>query len=72
MANNQKPVAIYAGDTFRNSMRQYSFERMARDPIYRREVRKAKAIKKAARKPNETDNAVAVNPVDAASGAAPQ
>lgn len=42
-------IATYKGDTFRNLIRQYSFERMAYDPIYRRAVRKAKAERKAAR-----------------------
>lgn len=42
-------IKTYKGDTFRNLIRQYSFERMAYDPQYRHAVRKAKAMKKAAR-----------------------
>ena len=38
---------VYKGDTFRNLLLQYSYDRMAVDPQYRREVRKALAKKKA-------------------------
>jgi hypothetical protein len=44
-----KPYATYRGD-FRTAIRQYSFDRMDRDPQYRREVRKAVSARRAARK----------------------
>jgi hypothetical protein len=47
-----KPIAVFSGDTFRNLIKSYSFNRMERDPKYRREVRQFKAARKAARKPN--------------------
>jgi hypothetical protein len=47
-------VLTYKGDTFKNLIRQYSFDRMAYDPNYRRAVRKAKAEKKALRKAKGT------------------
>lgn len=47
-----KPLAVFSGDTFRNLIKSYSFNRMERDPKYRHEVRQLKAARKAARKPN--------------------
>lgn len=50
---SNKPIATYSGDTFRNSIRQYSFDRMARDPQYRKDVRKAKAVNKTFKTPQK-------------------
>jgi hypothetical protein len=36
-----KELATYTGDTFRNLIRQYSYDRMSRDSKYRRDVFKA-------------------------------
>lgn len=42
-----KLVGVYTGDTFRNLMRQYSYDRMGRDPRYRRDVFRAVEKRKA-------------------------
>jgi hypothetical protein len=60
-------IKKYTGDTFRNLIRQYSFDRMAYDPQYRRAVRKAKAEKKAARAA-KVSNEKASSPSSSTSG----
>jgi hypothetical protein len=42
-----KELATYSGDTFRNLIRQYSYDRMSRDSRYRRDVFKAIEERKA-------------------------
>lgn len=42
--------ATFKGDTFRNLLMQYSYNRMSTDPEYRKEVRKAIAQRKAERR----------------------
>lgn len=58
-----KPLAVFSGDTFRNLIKSYSFNRMERDPKYRHEVRQFKAARKAARKPNAEKTPIAVSDV---------
>ena len=43
----EKPVATYAGDTFKTLIRSYSNARMQRDPRYKREVFKALEARRA-------------------------
>jgi len=45
----EKPIATFSGGTFRELVRQYSSERMKRDPRYRRLVFKIFAQKRRAK-----------------------
>lgn len=45
-----KPIAVYKDDTFRNLIRTYSFDRMARDKAYKRDVYRAIDDRKAAQR----------------------
>ena len=53
-AAQPKPVATYSGNTFKNLIRQYSTERMDRDPSYKRDVKVAMAKRRAANKMQTT------------------
>jgi hypothetical protein len=44
----KKEFALYHGEEFKTLVRQYSYDRMQRDPHYRRQVQKAIAERKAA------------------------
>lgn len=49
-----KVTNVYSGGTFRELMMQYSCDRMDRDPAYRRDVRKAVAERRNARRAAKT------------------
>lgn len=51
----QAPIAVYRGGTFKEEVRNYSNQRMDRDPAYRRSVRKAVAEKRAKHRQEKTD-----------------
>lgn len=43
-------VGTFKGDTFKNLMREYSYQRMSRDRVYRKEVLEIVAQRKPVRK----------------------
>jgi hypothetical protein len=63
---NEKPYKIYRG-VFKEAVREYSNDRMDRDPKYRREVRTAVKARKAARRAHEQARSVGAGLVQAAS-----